>query len=96
MPTIEIPIKVDLQVNESVQQYALTVEESTEAVALDIETAIVTSTAEDYTGATEATPSHEEQVFEMGGKRVLNDFVVHPIPHNYGLITYNGQFITVS
>lgn len=96
MSTIEIPIKVNLQVTESVQQFALTVAESTESVNLDVETAIVTSTTEDYDGDTEATPTNEEQVFSMGNKRVLNDFVVHAIPHNYGLITYNGQFITVS
>ena len=96
MPTIEIPVKVNLQVAESTQQFALTVAESTEAVNLDVETAIVTSTTEDYGGATEATPTNEEQVFSMGNKRVLNDFVVHAIPHNYGLITYNGQYITVS
>lgn len=91
-----IPIQVNLSVEESVQQYAMTVEETTEAVTLGIETEIVTSTAEDYDGATEATPSNTEQVFAVGGKRVLTDFVVHAIPHNYGLITYNGGFITVS
>ena len=96
MPTIEIPIKVDIQVAESVQQFSLAVTESTEAITLGVETAIVTSTTEDYDGETKATPTNEEQVFATGGKRVLSDFVVHAIPHNYGLITYNGQYITVS
>lgn len=96
MSTIEIPIKVNLQVTESVQQFALTVAESTEAVNLDVATAIVTSTAEDYTGETTVTPTQATQVFQTEGKRVLHDFIVNPIPNNYGLITYNGQFITVS
>ena len=96
MSTIEIPIKVNLTVSESVQQYDLTVAESTEEIDIGVGTAIVTSTVEDYTGETEATPTNEEQVFATGNKRVLSDFVVHAIPHNYGLITYNGQYITVS
>lgn len=96
MSTIEIPIRVDLQVAESVQQYALTIEESTEAVSIEVATPIVTSTAEDYTGQTTVTPTQETQVFQTEGKRVLHDFIVNPIPHNYGLITYNGQYITVS
>lgn len=96
MPTIEIPIKVKLNVSESTQQFDLTVAESTEQFELGVGTAIVTSVVEDYDGETEATPTNDEQVFSTGNKRVLNDFVVHAIPHNYGLITYNGQYITVS
>lgn len=94
MPTI--PIRVDITVAESVQQFDLTVAENTQEFDLDVGTAIVTAVVEDYDGETEATPTNEEQVFSMGNKRVLNDFVVHAIPHNYGLITYNGQYITVS
>ena len=49
-----------------------------------------------YSGAYEATPTQAEQVFRTGGFSMVRDFVVHPIPQNYGLITYNGFHITVS
>lgn len=49
-----------------------------------------------YTGVTEATPSTERQVFNTAGKVVLKNFVVNPIPSNYGLVTWNGSVLTVS
>ena len=49
-----------------------------------------------YTGAYEATPSESEQVFETEGKVMSENFVVHAIPSNYGLITWNGSALTVS
>lgn len=56
--------------------------------------AIISSTY--YEGACEATPSSSEQIFATSGKTMPEDFVVKPIPNNYGLITYNGYDITVS
>lgn len=49
-----------------------------------------------YQGAYDATPTGEEQHFSTQGKTMLRDFVVHAIPRNYGLITYNGFELTVS
>lgn len=49
-----------------------------------------------YEGAYEATPTQSTQLFATEGKRMLHDFTVNPIPHNYGLITYNGSTIMVS
>lgn len=51
---------------------------------------------EAYTGAYEATPTQATQTFATSGKVMANNFVVNPIPQNYGLITYNGFNITVS
>ena len=51
---------------------------------------------EAYTGSYEATPSQEEQIFNTGGKILAHDFVVNPIPSNYGLVTYSGSIITIS
>lgn len=51
---------------------------------------------EAYTGSYEATPSLEEQVFSTGGKILAHNFVVNPIPSNYGLVTYSGSIITIS
>lgn len=49
-----------------------------------------------HQGPYEATPSSAEQVFAVSGKRMTQDFTVHAIPSNYGLITWNGSVITVS
>lgn len=51
---------------------------------------------EPYTGEYTATPSRHVQVFATAGKSMTANFAVNPIPHNYGLITYDGGTITVS
>ena len=57
---------------------------------------IIYGTVDEYTGAYEATPTQSMQLFATEGKRMLHDFTVNPIPHNYGLITYDGSTIRVS
>ena len=49
-----------------------------------------------YEGAYEATPTQETQTFATSGKVMRGDFVVQPIPSNYGLITWDGSVLTVS
>lgn len=49
-----------------------------------------------YDGDYTVTPSGEEQVIPTKNKRMTDDFVVAPIPENYGLITWDGSVITVS
>ena len=49
-----------------------------------------------YTGAYEITPSQETQTLETKNKRMTGNVTINPIPSNYGLITWNGAFITVS
>lgn len=49
-----------------------------------------------YEGSYEATPSNAEQIFVTGNKTMSQNFVVKPIPSNYGLITWNGSTLTVS
>ena len=51
---------------------------------------------EPYTGAYEFTPSTSEQTIEINGKRATSDITIHPIPQNYGLITWDGSTLTVS
>lgn len=50
----------------------------------------------DYEGPFEVTPSNEEQVLPTAGTLLRQDVVVAAIPTNYGLITYDGSYITVS
>ncbi len=51
---------------------------------------------EPYTGDYEITPSSEAQTIRAKNKRMTADVVVNPIPQNYGLITWNGSYLTVS
>lgn len=45
----------------------------------------------------EATPSQEEQIVTADeGFTGLSSVKVNPIPSNYGLITWNGSYLTVS
>ena len=50
----------------------------------------------DYSGEYEFTPQDVEQVIQTKKKVLLDNIIIRPIPQNYGLITYNGSFITVS
>lgn len=49
-----------------------------------------------YTGEYEVTPSAETQTLDTAGLRLTQSIIVNPIPQNYGLITWNGAFLTVS
>lgn len=49
-----------------------------------------------YTDSYEFTPSSEEQTISIAGKRAIGDIIIHPVPQNYGLITWNGATLTVS
>ena len=49
-----------------------------------------------YTGEYEVTPSSEVQILETKDKRMTDNIIINPIPQNYGLITWNGSFLTVS
>lgn len=49
-----------------------------------------------YEGPVVFTPSAEQQVIQTAGKSIAENIIIDPIPSNYGLVTYNGAFITVS
>ena len=49
-----------------------------------------------YRGSYEVTPSRETQQLDTEGYLMTGSVIVHPIPPNYGLITYNGFEILVS
>lgn len=49
-----------------------------------------------YTGPYEFTPTRETQVAHTARKQAVEDIIIHPIPQNYGLVTYNGSIITIS
>ena len=90
------PITVPLTIAESVQQVALSVASDIESIALELATPIQVITGEHYHGATEFTPSAEQQVIHTEGLFVDDPIIIDPIPSNYGLITWDGTKITVS
>lgn len=49
-----------------------------------------------YEGTYEITPTTEAQTLNTANLSMAQNIVINPIPQNYGLITYNGGFITVS
>lgn len=57
---------------------------------------VVNVTADEYDGPYDATPSSAAQTFATTGKLMTADFVVNPIPSNYGLVTWDGAVLTVS
>ena len=54
------------------------------------------SGGEQYDGSYSVTPSTQAVTLNTRGKVLSADVVVAPIPSNYGLITWNGAFLTVS
>ena len=61
-----------------------------------IEVASVEFPEELYEGDYTFTPSAEAQTIRINGKIAEHDISIAPIPSNYGLITWNGSFLTVS
>lgn len=49
-----------------------------------------------YTGEYTVTPTAEAQTLETKHLRMTDDITITAIPQNYGLITWNGAFLTVS
>lgn len=49
-----------------------------------------------YQGETEFVPTQSYQTVPTAGLLVDADIVIDPIPSNYGKITWNGAFLTVS
>lgn len=49
-----------------------------------------------YEGGYEVTPTRETQMLMTNRKYLMGNVIVNPIPSNYGLITWNGQCLTVS
>lgn len=49
-----------------------------------------------YTGSYEVTPSDQEQVLQTNGLLMDGNVIINPIPSNYGLITWDGNTLSVS
>lgn len=89
---IEIPMKVSTEnVSIPVKVYS-----NNEYANLNIGAAYHMGGGSPYKGPYEFTPSRDTQIAQTAGKLAGKNIVINPIPSNYGLITYNGSYITVS
>lgn len=52
--------------------------------------------AERYEGEYTVTPSSELQTLNTAGLLLSNNITVEPIPSNYGLVEWNGSYISIS
>lgn len=49
-----------------------------------------------YEGEYTVTPSAETQVLQTNNLRMTGDVTVNPIPSDWGHITWNGSYITIT
>ncbi len=49
-----------------------------------------------YKGSYVFTPTQDNQSIPISGLMATKDITINPIPHNYGLITWDGSVLTVS
>ena len=57
---------------------------------------IVRGSAPHYEGEYEFTPTQSTQIAHTEDRLCDHDIIINPIPSNYGLITWDGQTLTVS
>lgn len=94
MSTI-IPVVVPVKVNGLEQDIPLKVG-THEDIALGMDTSVTASIVPRYDGPYSVTPAHEAQALATSGKLMTEDITVGAIPSNYGLITWDGNTLTVS
>lgn len=89
------PIIIDLDVSTDNAAVDLSVESDNTEIDFALSAPIVVD-ARHYEGSYVVTPSREEQTLATRNFYLTDNITVAPIPKNYGLITWNGSYITVS
>ena len=89
---------IAIPMNVAVSQVTLPVGVSSNAVSLPVSlgASYQMRQGDIYDGGYEFTPTQETQTVHTRNKTLLENITINPIPNNYGLITYNGSFITVT
>lgn len=78
-----IPVEVELNVAESVNQYELAVADNSVPVPLGVSTQIVSGTTEEYAGPYSVTPSESAQTLATTDLKMTDDVTVDAIPSDY-------------
>lgn len=91
-------MQIAVKFSESQQRIPVLFKESQHQINLGFQGFIgITTDADPYTGVYEATPSDHVQVFKTENKLMGKNFVVNPIPKEYGLVTYDqDRTITIT
>lgn len=90
------PIPIKLVVSESTDAIALEIKDTNLEYKISGAVPIITNVYPDYSGICVVTPSNDTQILNTTDKILRSDIVIEAIPQNYGLITWNGAFLTVS
>ena len=93
---ITLPITVALTVNASQTSYQLAVNSNLHTIALHSDTAFEIVDANIYTGSYEVTPTDQDQTLNTEGLMMSDNLAIKKIPTNYGKVSYNGSYLTVS
>lgn len=93
---ITLPITVALKVDASQTSYQLGVNSNQYTIALHSDTAFNIVDADIYRGSYEVTPTDQDQTLNTEGLMMSDNLVVKKIPTNYGKVSYNGSYLTVS
>ena len=94
---IDLPITVEVSVNESVVEYEMSASNNLKQITLDNSTIInATIYGETYKGDYEITPTAEGATLNTKELLMTDNLVIKPIPSNYGLIEWDGSYLTVS
>ena len=89
-------IAIPMQVSVSQVNLPVSIAASEVGIPIGVATSYQMVEGETYDGPYEFTPTQETQTAQTADKVLLENIIIHPIPQNYGLITWNGSIITVS
>ena len=89
-------ITVPMRVAVSEASVPMAAQSGNAALKVAVAAGYTMSPEEHYHGEYTFTPSAQAQVIPTAGLVAEQDFVIEPIPNNWGLITWDGTTITVS
>ena len=89
-------IAIPMQVSVSQVNLPVSIAASEVGIPIGVAASYQMVEGETYDGPYEFTPTQETQTAQTTDKVLLENIIIHPIPQNYGLITWNGSVITVS
>ena len=80
----------------AISNVSLPVSIGSSAVALDVSPALAYEVGcEPYEGEYEFTPSDDGQTIRCENKMMMQDITIHPIPSNYGKVSWDGAKIMI-
>ena len=89
-------ITIPMQVATDLVSVPMSVQASNIQISAGIGVAVEIVQAHPYEGEYHFTPSSSAITVQTGNKYLAEDITIDPIPSNYGLITWNGSYLTVS